>query len=78
MRKAGMQEHPEKAMTRWGSSVTAFQLDDQGFLVDRFQKTRPEAPVHLDRRANDSLGQRFVFQGHFSLSPALPGRPGGD
>jgi hypothetical protein len=34
-------------------------------------KTRPEPPVHLDRRSNDPLGQGFVFQGRFSS--LLPG-----
>ena len=33
-----------------------------------FEKARPEAPVYLDHRADDSLGQRLMFQRHFSFS----------
>jgi hypothetical protein len=43
-----------------------FQLDLEGFLVNGFEKTRPEPPVHLNSRSNDSLRQTFVFRGQSS------------
>jgi hypothetical protein len=48
----------------WSCSDEKFQFDDESFLVNRFEKTRSEAPVHLDGGSDDSLGQGFVFQGH--------------
>jgi hypothetical protein len=40
------------------------QLDDETFLLDRFQKTRPQASIDPDRRLDDLLGQGFVFRDH--------------
>ena len=57
-------------MTRLGSSVVLAKFSSKPCCLptafNRFEKTRPEPPVHLDRRSNDSLGQGFVFQGQLS------------